>query len=218
MSGFTISHGAAVALGLALDTLYSHKKGMLSGTETERVIALILKLGFALFDPLMQRNAMRTGIWILLHMAWKNFASTSAANLTITLLAEIGRGVEAHEIDTALMEKCLLELEQVGAKSSRVNLSSQVRRRNENKSHAPHCGSQRRGPDALAARPRHAASSRPSRAQDGSHSVRPAQFPAVTCPAQSCYLTGLPPAQHGIVGNGWYVTIAEFGRGSFLEA
>src|SRR6266478_5026412 len=29
-------------------------------------------------------------------------------------------------------------------------------------------------------------------------------FPAVTCPALSTYLTGLPPAQHGIVGNGWY--------------
>ena len=29
-------------------------------------------------------------------------------------------------------------------------------------------------------------------------------FPAVTCPAQSTYLTGLAPAQHGIVGNGWY--------------
>jgi len=29
-------------------------------------------------------------------------------------------------------------------------------------------------------------------------------FPAVTCPAQSTYLTGLTPAQHGIVGNGWY--------------
>jgi predicted AlkP superfamily pyrophosphatase or phosphodiesterase len=33
--------------------------------------------------------------------------------------------------------------------------------------------------------------------------VRPA-FPAVTCPAQAAYLTGLPPAEHGIVANGWY--------------
>ena len=33
--------------------------------------------------------------------------------------------------------------------------------------------------------------------------VAPA-FPAVTCTAQSTYLTGLPPSQHGIVGNGWY--------------
>ena len=29
-------------------------------------------------------------------------------------------------------------------------------------------------------------------------------FPAVTCTAQSNYLTGRPPAVHGIVGNGWY--------------
>jgi len=29
-------------------------------------------------------------------------------------------------------------------------------------------------------------------------------FPAVTCTAQSNYLTGKPPADHGIVGNGWY--------------
>ncbi len=29
-------------------------------------------------------------------------------------------------------------------------------------------------------------------------------FPALTCTAQSTYLTGASPAQHGIVGNGWY--------------
>ncbi len=29
-------------------------------------------------------------------------------------------------------------------------------------------------------------------------------FPAVTCTAQSNYLTGTTPSQHGIVGNGWY--------------
>jgi predicted AlkP superfamily pyrophosphatase or phosphodiesterase len=33
--------------------------------------------------------------------------------------------------------------------------------------------------------------------------IHPA-FPAVTCTAQSNYLTGRLPAQHGIVGNGWY--------------
>ena len=29
-------------------------------------------------------------------------------------------------------------------------------------------------------------------------------LPAVTCATQSTYLTGAPPAEHGIVGNGWY--------------
>jgi len=33
--------------------------------------------------------------------------------------------------------------------------------------------------------------------------VRPA-FPAVTTTAQSCYVTGKWPSEHGIVGNGWY--------------
>jgi len=33
--------------------------------------------------------------------------------------------------------------------------------------------------------------------------IRPA-FPAVTCAAQSDYLTGRRPCEHGIVGNGWY--------------
>jgi predicted AlkP superfamily pyrophosphatase or phosphodiesterase len=33
--------------------------------------------------------------------------------------------------------------------------------------------------------------------------VRPA-FPAVTCPVQATYLTGLYPAGHGIVANGWF--------------
>ena len=32
-----------------------------------------------------------------------------------------------------------------------------------------------------------------------------AAFPAVTCTAQSDYLTGVYPDAHGIVGNGWYV-------------
>jgi predicted AlkP superfamily pyrophosphatase or phosphodiesterase len=29
-------------------------------------------------------------------------------------------------------------------------------------------------------------------------------FPAVTCTAQANYITGRPPSEHGIVGNGWY--------------
>lgn len=34
-------------------------------------------------------------------------------------------------------------------------------------------------------------------------SIKPA-FPAVTCTAQSNYVTGAPPREHGIVANGWY--------------
>src|SRR4051812_16396427 len=40
--------------------------------------------------------------------------------------------------------------------------------------------------------------------QRGSKAQIVPAFPAVTCTAQSTYLTGSPPWQHGIVANGWY--------------
>jgi predicted AlkP superfamily pyrophosphatase or phosphodiesterase len=42
-------------------------------------------------------------------------------------------------------------------------------------------------------------------AQGGAAAGIRAAFPAVTCTAQSDYLTGTFPETHGIVGNGWYV-------------
>jgi predicted AlkP superfamily pyrophosphatase or phosphodiesterase len=41
------------------------------------------------------------------------------------------------------------------------------------------------------------------KANGASAHINPA-FPAVTCTAQSNYLTGATPSHHGIVGNGWY--------------
>lgn len=43
-----------------------------------------------------------------------------------------------------------------------------------------------------------------ARANRGSVARVSPAFPAVTCTAQSDYLTGVRPSQHGIVGNGWY--------------
>ncbi|MCD4532685.1 alkaline phosphatase family protein [Nocardioides sp. cx-169] len=41
-------------------------------------------------------------------------------------------------------------------------------------------------------------------AEGGSSAVLEPVLPAVTCSVQSTFLTGLTPAEHGIVGNGWY--------------
>ncbi|MFI1831603.1 nucleotide pyrophosphatase/phosphodiesterase family protein, partial [Streptomyces sp. NPDC020412] len=41
-------------------------------------------------------------------------------------------------------------------------------------------------------------------ATKGSQAVLETVLPAVTCAAQSTFLTGTLPAEHGIVGNGWY--------------
>ena len=41
-------------------------------------------------------------------------------------------------------------------------------------------------------------------ASDGFVAPMAGVFPAVTCSTQSSMLTGLKPAEHGVVGNGWY--------------
>src|SRR5581483_2794373 len=41
-------------------------------------------------------------------------------------------------------------------------------------------------------------------AQGGSKTSIVPAFPAVTCTAQSNYVTGQSPSAHGIVANGWY--------------
>jgi 3-dehydroquinate synthase len=81
---------------------------MLSGDAVERIFAVVQKLGFTFFDPLMSQTGP-AGNWLLLD-GLEEFREHLGGELTITLLAEIGRGVEVHEIDTALMQKCILEL------------------------------------------------------------------------------------------------------------
>jgi 3-dehydroquinate synthase len=104
MSGFAISHGAAVAHGIALDVIYSAKSGMLSAEAAEGILVLIEKLGFALFDPLMTSSAVLLG-------GLEEFREHLGGELTITLLREIGRGEEVRLIDAELMRASLVELE-----------------------------------------------------------------------------------------------------------
>jgi 3-dehydroquinate synthase len=49
------------------------------------------------------------GNWLLLD-GLEEFREHLGGELTVTLLAEIGRGVEVHEIDAGLMRKSILEL------------------------------------------------------------------------------------------------------------
>jgi 3-dehydroquinate synthase len=120
ISGFAISHGAAVALGISLDVVYSTKCSLLSANAAERTLALIEKLGFALFDPLMTQAGPNGNTPLLAGL--EEFREHLGGELSITLLRDIGRGEEVHAVDAALMRESLLELE---SRARRV-------------SHAPH--------------------------------------------------------------------------------
>jgi len=105
-----LNHGEAVAIGIALDTRYSVLSGRLAAGEDERVAGLLQRLGFDLWhDELRQRDS-RDKPLVLKGLA--DFQEHLGGELTITLLAEIGRGVEVHEIDERIVGDCIDWLEQ----------------------------------------------------------------------------------------------------------
>ena len=109
LSSFEISHGEAVAIGIALDVTYSRLVGLLKKKSCDRVLNLLHQLGFRLFaDELLDKNA-KGNLRILDGL--EEFREHLGGELTITLLKEIGQGVEVHEMDskkivTAIRELC----------------------------------------------------------------------------------------------------------------
>jgi 3-dehydroquinate synthase len=101
LTNFMVLHGEAVAMGIALDTVYSNLSGRLSGDETHRVVNLIKKIGFEITHPLLEVTGDDSPILIGL----QEFREHLGGELTIMLLTHIGKGIEVHEMDAALVKK-----------------------------------------------------------------------------------------------------------------
>ncbi len=105
-----VRHGEAVAIGMALDARYSVLAGLLPAGEEERICALLEYLGFTLWHPALARTGAK-GEWTILE-GLKDFQEHLGGELTITLLAGIGKGVEVHEIDVERMREAMAWLQQ----------------------------------------------------------------------------------------------------------
>jgi 3-dehydroquinate synthase len=99
LSGFEVLHGEAVAMGMALDTVYSNLSGHLTDTESNRILDLLIKLGFELSHSIMQISASNSAILSGL----EEFREHLGGELTIMLLDGIGSGFEVHHIDNEIL-------------------------------------------------------------------------------------------------------------------
>jgi len=96
-----LRHGEAVAIGMALDARYSVLAGLLPAGEEERICFLLEHLGFRLWHNGLD-TADRHGRPAVLQ-GLQDFREHLGGELTITLLETIGRGVEVHRMDEALI-------------------------------------------------------------------------------------------------------------------
>lgn len=99
LSNFSVLHGEAVAMGIALDSVYSFKKGMLSEEKAQRILKLLTDLNFGITDQVI--NIKDTNSPILKGLA--EFQEHLGGILTITLLTDLGTGQEVHKMDHELL-------------------------------------------------------------------------------------------------------------------
>ena len=110
LSGYALRHGQAVGIGIALDAHYAWRKELISRAELDRIVAALRRAGLATWHPLLgQRGA--TGRLLILE-GIEQFREHLGGTLSITLPHGIGRRIEVHEIDHALVEEGVRFLEQ----------------------------------------------------------------------------------------------------------
>ncbi|MBT7408085.1 MAG: 3-dehydroquinate synthase, partial [Methylococcales bacterium] len=108
LSGYSIRHGEAVAIGMLLDAHYALTINLLDKTTFNRVQNLLQNFGYILwYEDLnlkdeMGRVAVLNGL--------SEFREHLGGELSITLLTGIGEAIEVHEIDEALMLQSLVWL------------------------------------------------------------------------------------------------------------
>jgi 3-dehydroquinate synthase len=108
LSDFQIRHGEAVAIGIALDVIYSQKIGLLEENSAGRILRLLEQLGFDLFANELLNVGSDGDLQILGGL--DEFREHLGGELTITLLGEIGRGVEVHEMNLPRVVEAIHEL------------------------------------------------------------------------------------------------------------
>jgi 3-dehydroquinate synthase len=108
LSGYALSHGESVAIGIALDSIYSFRAGHLDEVGLQRILALIQKFGFRIYDPGLS-EITEDGRHVILQ-GLEEFREHMGGKLTIPLLRDIGEQIEVNDMDLPLMVECIERL------------------------------------------------------------------------------------------------------------
>jgi len=125
LSDYAIRHGEAVAIGIALDTIYSRKMGCLDAASAERVLHLLEKLGFELFANELLNVDSENNLMVLKGL--EEFREHLGGQLTLTLLKAIGQGFEVHTMNLPRVIESIYELQGRHQPSARKIIHTQAR-------------------------------------------------------------------------------------------
>lgn len=108
LSDFALSHGQAVAIGVALDSIYAGLKGWLAPEEVQAVTEGLQAAGFVLWHATLARREADGRLALLRGL--EDFREHLGGELCVTMPDGLGRKFEVHELDPALVEEAVRRL------------------------------------------------------------------------------------------------------------
>jgi len=110
LSNFTLGHGSAVAVGIALDSTYAMLKGLLTRAERDAIIGGLSDCSLPVWSPLLERPDAHGEPDVLVGL--EQFREHLGGKLCITLPCSIGAKREVHRMNTALLNKAITLLKE----------------------------------------------------------------------------------------------------------
>ena len=108
LTAYRLSHAQAVAIGLALDTLYSTRAGIAPPAAAERVFRVLDGLRLAVYHPALDWLDASGQRQVLAGLG--EFREHLGGELTVLMLRDIGVGSDLHWLDPLLVGGCIDEL------------------------------------------------------------------------------------------------------------
>jgi 3-dehydroquinate synthase len=99
LTDYQTRHGEAVAVGVAVDTAYSHLRHRLDRRVVQQTFEVLHNLRLPLWNAQLDQDAIFEGI--------EEFRQHLGGQLTITLIESVGQAINVHEIDRSAVREAI---------------------------------------------------------------------------------------------------------------
>jgi len=101
LSNYSLSHGEAVSIGVALDTCYASTAGLLPAADRDRTLVAMNAIGLPLWSTALESRTENGQLVVLKGL--DEFREHLGGELTVTLPNGIGKGLEVHDMDHTMI-------------------------------------------------------------------------------------------------------------------
>jgi 3-dehydroquinate synthase len=116
LSNYRLGHGQAVAIGIALDSRYAARVGLLTEDEASRIQQALSTMGLPVWDALLEAQTDAGEHEILKGL--EEFREHLGGKLTVTLPQGIGDRIEVHEMAVDKLMRAIRELKDSCSRSA----------------------------------------------------------------------------------------------------